>query len=64
MFSLNPYVVIGAFGLVCVLAIFGLVKLFRIFNSPDGERILRMRTQGPYVPLSAEESAKKKPSPE
>jgi hypothetical protein len=64
MFSLNPYVVAGAFGLVCVLAIFGLVKLFRVFDSPDGERILRMRTQGPYVPLNAKDSVNKKPSSE
>lgn len=32
-------------------------KWFQIFNSPDGERYMRRRFQGPYVPLSAEENA-------
>ncbi len=32
-------------------------KWFRIFNSVDGERYLKRRMQGPYVPLSAEENA-------
>lgn len=32
-------------------------KWFKIFNSPDGERYMRRRIQGPYVPLSAEENA-------
>lgn len=27
------------------------------FNSPDGERYLKRRMQGPFVPLSAEEIA-------
>ena len=27
------------------------------FNSPDGERYLKRRLQGPFVPLSAEDNA-------
>ncbi|MDL2357648.1 MAG: hypothetical protein QFF03_20530 [Pseudomonadota bacterium] len=30
-------------------------KWFKIFNSPDGERYMKRRAQGPFVPLSADE---------
>ncbi|MDB5932898.1 MAG: hypothetical protein JWQ01_242 [Massilia sp.] len=29
----------------------------KVFNSSDGERYMKRRMQGPYVPLSAEELA-------
>jgi hypothetical protein len=32
-------------------------KWIQIFNSPDGERYLKRRLQGPFVPLSAEDNA-------
>lgn len=34
------------------IGIFGCIKSFEVFNSPDGERYRRMRTQGPFAPLS------------
>jgi hypothetical protein len=39
------------------LAAFIAWKWFKIFNSPDGERFMKRRVQGPYVPLSADENA-------
>lgn len=30
-------------------------KWWRAFNSPDGERYRKLRMQGPFVPLDAEE---------
>ena len=30
---------------------------FRIFNSAEGERYMKRRMQGPFVPLSAKDSA-------
>ena len=42
--------------LVMVVVIVGIVA-FRVFNSPDGERYQKMRMQGPFVPLSAEDIA-------
>lgn len=38
---------------IIVVIVLALIKLFRVFNSPDGERYLRMRTQGPFVPRDA-----------
>ncbi len=35
------------------VGLFGCIKWLKIFNSPDGERYRRMRTQGPFAPLSA-----------
>lgn len=32
-------------------------KWWNIFNSPDGERYLKRRMQGPFVPLGQEEIA-------
>jgi hypothetical protein len=40
--------------LIVVLAIAAGVYLFKTFNSPDGERYLRQRTQGPFVPRDGE----------
>lgn len=30
------------------------VYLFKVFNSPEGERYLRQRSQGPFVPRDGE----------
>ena len=55
--------------LVLALGIYGWVKWFDIFNSSDGERYRRMRTQGPFAPLNPQDIAedgqrqKKGPSP-
>jgi hypothetical protein len=32
-------------------------KWIRIFNSPDGERYLKRRLQGPFTPVSADDEA-------
>jgi hypothetical protein len=32
-------------------------KWFKVFNSADGERYMKRRMQGPFAPLSADESA-------
>lgn len=32
-------------------------KWIRIFNSPDGERYLKRRLQGPFTPLSEKDNA-------
>lgn len=37
-----------------------LLKLWKAFNSPDGERYLKRRMQGPFVPLTPEEQAREK----
>jgi hypothetical protein len=39
------------------LALFIAFKWIKIFNSADGERYMRRRTQGPFAPLSGEDSA-------
>lgn len=41
--------------LFAIGVVLALVKLFRVFNSPDGERYLRMRMQGPFVPLDPQD---------
>ena len=53
----NPYVLYPLLGLLFIATIYGYVKLLRIRNSPDGERLLRQRAQGPFVPLSREDIA-------
>ena len=44
---------------VCIVPLWGFAafKWWKIFNSPDGERYLKRRMQGPFVPLSADEVA-------
>lgn len=32
-------------------------RFIKMFNSPDGERLARRATQGPFVPLSREDIA-------
>ena len=54
---LNPYLLLGGFVLVVAMAVVvGLIAL-RAANSTDGERRLRTRMQGPFVPLSEEDIA-------
>ena len=36
------------------------IKLWKAFNSSDGERYLKRRMQGPFVPLTSEEQARDK----
>lgn len=35
-------------------------RLWKAFNSPDGERYLKRRMQGPFVPLTSDEQARDK----
>ena len=42
---------------VLLIAVWGLIRQFAVWNSADGERYRKMRMQGPFVPLSAEEIA-------
>jgi len=54
--AMKDYVwILLVIALICIFGIWGLFRMFSIFNSPDGERYRKMRMQGPFVPLSAEE---------
>jgi len=44
-----------------VVVVLALIKLYKAFNSPAGERYLRQRTQGPFVPI-ADETASATPA--
>ncbi len=44
-----------------VVVVLALIKLYKAFNSPAGERYLRQRTQGPFVPV-ADETASATPA--
>jgi hypothetical protein len=44
-----------AVGLPCICYI--VFRWWKVFNSADGERYMKRRRQGPFVPLSAEEVA-------
>ena len=48
---------VRAIGLIItVVAIaFAVFRLWKAFNSPDGERFLKRRMQGPFVPLTKKE---------
>ncbi|MBI2751063.1 MAG: hypothetical protein HYX43_17500 [Burkholderiales bacterium] len=43
------------FPVLFLLCAWALIKLFAVFNSEDGERYRKMRMQGPFIPLSAED---------
>jgi len=45
---------IRAIGLIItvVMIAYAVYRLFRAFNSPVGERYLKRRMQGPFVPLT------------
>lgn len=51
------YLLLGAFVLVVAVAIVAMVLATREANSADGERRLRTRMQGPFVPLGEEDIA-------
>ena len=53
---------VRAIGLTIALVFIAYValKLWKAFNSPDGERYLKRRMQGPFVPLTPEEQARDK----
>ncbi len=46
---------VSVVALCFVAMIFFVFRLFKLFNSTDGERYRKRRMQGPFVPLSVEE---------
>ncbi|MDR7304985.1 hypothetical protein [Rhodoferax saidenbachensis] len=40
--------------IVLLVAVFGGVAWWKLFNTPDGERYLKMRTQGPFAPIHSD----------
>ena len=54
---MNPFLLVGILVLVGAVALLVWIKVLRIYNSPAGERYLRLRMQGSFVPLSPEEIA-------
>lgn len=40
-----------------VLIAYAAFRLWKAFDSPDGERYLKRRMQGPFVPLTSEEES-------
>jgi hypothetical protein len=54
-----------AFGsIVLVALIAGLWYMFRVWNSPDGERYMRERSQGPFVPLNDDNGGSQRERPQ
>lgn len=51
---------VRAIGLIITVVViaYAVYRLWKAFNSPDGERYLKRRMQGPFVPLSKEEIAR------
>jgi hypothetical protein len=47
MSSTTIWLITGAVVFVSLMALF---YVFKAFNGPDGERYLRQRNQGPFVP--------------
>jgi hypothetical protein len=43
-----------------VLIAYAAFRLWKAFNSPDGERYLKRRMQGPFVPLPPDAQARDK----
>jgi hypothetical protein len=43
-----------------VFIVYAAFRLWKAFNSPDGERYLKRRMQGPFVPLTSNEQAREK----
>ncbi len=54
---MSLFLLVGILVLVGVVGLVVWIKVLRIYNSPAGERILRTRMQGPFVPLSPQEIA-------
>ena len=48
----NVLVIVGAF----VLGAIVIGVWWKLFNSADGERYLKMRMQGPFVPIEADDT--------
>lgn len=46
----NVLVIVGLFTLVAIV----IGVWWKLFNSPDGERYLKMRMQGPFVPIETD----------
>jgi hypothetical protein len=44
-------------GIAVPVALFFARQWWKILNSPDGERYLKWRTQGPFTPLSRDDIA-------
>lgn len=44
-------------GAILLLAVVIGIAYVKVFNSPDGERYLKRRMQGPFVPLSEQDEA-------
>lgn len=40
---------------VLIASAWGWIKVFKTFNSADGERYRKLKMQGPFVPLSKED---------
>lgn len=47
---------VGLMMIVIVIA-YAAFRWWKVFNSPDGERYLKRRMQGPFVPVTPEEIA-------
>jgi hypothetical protein len=43
-----------------VFIAYAVFRLWKAFNSPEGERYLKRRMQGPFVPLTPSEQAREK----
>ena len=48
---------VRAIGLIITVAliVYAVYRSWKAFNSPDGERYLKRRMQGPFVPLPKED---------
>ncbi len=55
--QVNSWLLYGLLALIFIVAVIGYVALFRMYNSPDGERLMRQRADGPFRPLSAKDIA-------
>jgi hypothetical protein len=60
----NESIIIAFGSIVLVALIAGIWYMFRVWNSPDGERYMRERSQGPFVPLNEENVATERGPPE
>ena len=55
---MDKLILVKAIVALCFIAIpFVAYWLFKLYNSPDGERYRKRSMQGPFVPLDAEEIA-------
>ena len=47
-----------AVAITLIFIAYAVFRLWKAFNSPDGERFLKSRMQGPFVPLTRDDVAK------